>query len=95
MRRMDGRENFLSVEACGLQEYFVYFKKHTERQAENFPFSRRQHFVQWLLYYFRGFRLRISRASAGVAISRPSSLAIRTTFATSSPLDAAFWPLPR
>lgn len=34
MRRMDGRENFLSVEACGLQEYFVYFKKHTERQAE-------------------------------------------------------------
>ncbi len=95
MRRMDGRENFLSVEACGLQEYFVYFKKHTGRQAENFPFSRRQHFVQWLLYYFRGFRLRISRASAGVAISRPSSLAIRTTLATSSPLDAAFWPLPR
>ena len=70
-------------------------KKHTGRQAENFPFSRRQHFVQWLLHYFRGFRLRISRASAGVAISRPSSLAIRTTLATSSPLDAAFWPLPR
>lgn len=40
MRRMDGRENFLSVEACGLQEYFVYFKKHTGKQAENFPFSQ-------------------------------------------------------
>ena len=45
--------------------------------------------------YFRGGRDRISRASAEVAISRPSSLARRTTLATSSPLDAAFWPLPR
>ena len=90
MRRMDGRENFLSANARALQEYFVYFKKHTGRQAENFPFSRRQHFVQWSRHYFRGLRDRISRASAGVAISRPSSLAMRTTLATSSPLEAAF-----
>ena len=40
------------------------------------------------LPYF--FRPRISRASAGVAISRPSSLAKALTFSTSSPLDLAF-----
>ena len=40
-------------------------------------------------------RDRILRASSGVAISRPSSWAMRATLATSSPLEAAFWPLPR
>ncbi len=38
-------------------------------------------------------KLKISRASAGVAISRPSSRASRTTFCTSSPLDLAKTPL--
>ena len=42
-----------------------------------------------------GDEKKIGEISAGVAISRPSSLAMRTTLATSSPLDAAFWPLPR
>ena len=36
MRRMDGRENFLSVEACGLQEYFVYFKNTREGRRKIF-----------------------------------------------------------
>ena len=54
-----------------------------------------KNYVNVFCDYFRGLRLRISRASAGVAISRPSSLAMRTTLATSSPLEAALCPLPR
>ena len=46
------------------------------------------------LYYFF-IKPNISRASSGVAISLPSSLAILTAFATSSPLDLALTPLER
>src|SRR5690606_40359075 len=40
------------------------------------------------------FSASISRASAGVAMSRPSSSRMRRIFATCSALLAASWPLP-